>query len=79
MLLMKGLDESKDQSYFLYTLSQEQLAHTCFPLGEMTKDDTRALAAGIGLAVHDKRDSQDICFVGEGGYGAFLREHAGGL
>ena len=77
-VLKKGFDESKDQSYFLYALSQEQLAHTCFPLGEMNKDEVRALAAEIGLKVHDKRESQDICFVGDGGYGAFLREHAGG-
>lgn len=77
-VLIKGLDESKDQSYFLYSLSQDQLAHACFPLGEMTKDETRALAGRLGLEVHDKRDSQDICFVGERGYGAFIRECAGG-
>lgn len=75
-VLMKGVDESKDQSYFLYSLSQAQLAHACFPLGEMTKEETRSLARRIGLKVHDKVESQDICFVGDGGYGAFIRERA---
>lgn len=77
-LLMKGRDRLKDQSYFLYSLSQYQLAHALFPLGEITKRDTRALAGRFGLGVHDKRESQDLCFVGEEGYGALVREYAGG-
>jgi tRNA-specific 2-thiouridylase len=59
-LLRKGLDPRKDQSYFLYRLSQEQLAEVLFPLGAMTKDEVRTIAKKAGLAVHDKEESQDF-------------------
>lgn len=59
-LLKRGLDPRKDQSYFLYRLSPEQLARTLFPLGELTKDEVRRRAAAYGLAVHDRPDSQDF-------------------
>lgn len=59
-LLKKGKDAKKDQSYFLYRLSQEQLAHVKFPLGEYTKDEVRALARQYGLEAADKKDSQDF-------------------
>lgn len=63
--LLKGTDHSKDQSYFLYQLTQEQLAHTLFPLGEMTKDQVRQLAGQHGLAVAQEPDSQEICFIAD--------------
>lgn len=75
--LAKGVDASKDQSYFLYSLSQAQLARARFPVGEITKDETRAIAKANGLAVHDKAESQDICFAGEGGYAEFVESRAG--
>lgn len=71
-LLRRGLDEGKDQSYMLYSLSQHQLAHTLFPLGALTKAEARALAAQTGLQVAAKHDSQDICFVPDGDYMAYL-------
>lgn len=64
----KAVDESKDQSYFLFATTQEQLNYLRFPLGGMVKDDVRVLAEKYGLAVSNKPDSQDICFVPEGGY-----------
>ena len=74
--LLRGLDPAKDQSYFLYGLGQEQLAHTRFPLGEMTKPHVRELARALGLATAGKRDSQEICFVPGGDYRDVLRERA---
>lgn len=71
-VLEKGVDHDKDQSYFLYALSQNQLARALFPLGEMTKQETRRLAGSFGLDVSKKPASQDICFLGDGGYRAFL-------
>lgn len=71
-LLKKGLDEKKDQSYFLYTLTQNQLAHTLFPLGNMTKDKVRQMAAELNLINAKKRDSQDICFIPDGDYAAYI-------
>lgn len=62
-ILKKALDETKDQSYVLYSLTQAQLSRAMFPLGEMTKDETRALAEKAGFINADKGDSQDICFV----------------
>jgi tRNA-uridine 2-sulfurtransferase len=59
-MLMKGLDSRKDQSYFLYRLSQEQLAEALFPVGGMTKDEVRTVAKKAGLEVHDKEESQDF-------------------
>ncbi|MCC8074723.1 MAG: tRNA 2-thiouridine(34) synthase MnmA [Clostridiales bacterium] len=76
-LLKKGKDAAKDQSYMLYTLTQTQLAHTVFPLGGLTKDEVRALAQERGLTSAAKPDSQDICFVPDGDYTAFLRRHTG--
>jgi tRNA-specific 2-thiouridylase len=73
-LLLKGADREKDQSYFLYALSQEQLAAALFPLGAMTKDETRRLARSFGLPVSEKPGSQDICFLGEGDYRSLLAE-----
>ena len=71
-LLKKGLDEKKDQSYFLYTLTQHQLAHTIFPLGDMTKDSVREMAVKLNLINAKKRDSQDICFIPDGDYASFI-------
>ncbi len=75
--LWKGDDPSKDQSYFLFTLTQEQLARTLFPLGGMTKQETRALAARYGLRVAEKGESQDVCFVPDGDYVRLLEEARG--
>ena len=72
MQLMKALDKSKDQSYVLYSLTQEQLAHVQFPLGEMNKSETRATAGDAGFANAEKQDSQDICFIPDGDYAAFI-------
>lgn len=63
--LLSGADAEKDQSYFLWTLSQRELARTLFPLGDMRKGEVRALAARLGLPTAAKRDSQGLCFVGE--------------
>ena len=67
----------KDQSYVLYALTQEELAHTIFPLGELTKDEVRRLALEAGLPVATKKDSQDICFIPDGNYAAFIEEYTG--
>jgi tRNA-specific 2-thiouridylase len=75
--LLRGLDPNKDQSYFLYGLGQEQLAHTQFPLGGMTKPQVRDAARAMGLATAEKRDSQEICFVPRGNYREVLRDRAG--
>ncbi|MDT8445387.1 MAG: tRNA 2-thiouridine(34) synthase MnmA [bacterium] len=74
--LLKGLDATKDQSYVLYQLDQEQLAHCLFPLGGMDKVEVRRLAQEMGLEVASKPDSQDLCFVGDDGYRGFLGRHA---
>ncbi|HYM10109.1 MAG TPA: tRNA 2-thiouridine(34) synthase MnmA [Bryobacterales bacterium] len=71
-LLRKGLDETKDQSYFLFGLTQEQLAHTLFPLGNLRKSEVRQLARDLGLPVADKSESQEICFVPNGDYARFV-------
>jgi len=76
-LLYKAADRAKDQTYFLYSLTQHQLAHTLFPLGELTKEQVRRIAQEKGLLNARKRDSQDICFVPEGDYTAFLEKHTG--
>lgn len=73
--LLKGLDPKKDQSYALHILSQEQLAHAMFPLGEMAKEQTRELAKGFGLRVAAKDDSQDLCFIADGNYRNFMRRN----
>ena len=77
-LLKKSKNEAKDQSYVLYSMTQEQLAHTIFPLGDYTdKAEVRKLAAESGLLNAEKQDSQDICFVPDGDYVAFLERHTG--
>ena len=76
-LLRKAAHPDKDQSYVLATLTQEQLARAMFPLGELSKEEVREIAAGGGLLNARKRDSQDICFVPDGDYGAFIRRHTG--
>ncbi len=77
LLLRKALDDSKDQSYVLYMLTQEQLARLCLPLGELRKEETRTLAERLGLVNAHKHDSQDICFIPDGDYGAFLERISG--
>ena len=74
-LLKKGIDHSKDQSYVLYMLNQEQLAHICFPLGGMQKTEVREIAENRALVNAKKHDSQDICFVPDGDYSAFIRRY----
>ena len=70
--LLKGVDARKDQSYFLYTLTQEQLAAAAFPVGELTKPEVRRIAMRAHLATHAKKDSTGICFVGERDFRSFL-------
>ncbi len=70
--LLCARDESKDQSYFLFGLRQEQLARTEFPLGELTKQEVRAIALRLGVPVAEKPESQEICFVPSGGYVRFI-------
>lgn len=74
-LLMKGQDNNKDQSYFLYTLTQEQLSHSLFPIGHLTKPEVRKLANQIGLPNHAKKDSVGICFIGERKFKRFLERY----
>ncbi len=76
-LLRRAVDESKDQSYFLWSLSQAALSRILLPLGEMHKQDSRDLAASLGLITAHKSDSQDICFVPDGNYTAFLAAYTG--
>ncbi|MCA1592591.1 MAG: tRNA 2-thiouridine(34) synthase MnmA, partial [Acidobacteria bacterium] len=70
--LLRGNDLHKDQSYFLWELTQEQLAHSMFPLGEMSKPEVREVARRYGLAVAEKEESQEICFVPDGDYAGFI-------
>jgi len=74
LLLKKAIDAKKDQSYFLYAMTQEQLGHSAFPLGELTKDEVRLIAENRGFINARKHDSQDICFVPDGDYGAFMEK-----
>ena len=76
-LLCRGADRSKDQSYFLCRLTQEQLSRTLFPLGNLEKPAVRALAEAHGLINAQKRDSQDICFVPDGDYAGFIARYTG--
>lgn len=73
-LLLRGVDSRKDQSYFLYRLTQEQLAHVLFPLGERTKAEVRALAREWGLPVAEKGESQEICFVSGSSYAELVHD-----
>ncbi len=75
--LLRALDDAKDQSYALYTLTQEQLSHTLMPLGHLSsKRETRRIANELGLSIANKPDSQEICFVPKEGYIPFLKEKA---
>ena len=74
---LKAAPSSKDQTYALYNLTQEQLSHTLMPVGAYTKDEIRSIAAEIGLNVASKPDSQDICFIPDGKYHEFLEEYTG--
>jgi tRNA-specific 2-thiouridylase len=76
--LLRGRDPIKDQSYFLHGLSQRQLRHVLFPLGELTKETVRDVARKHRLAVAEQAESQDICFLAHGDYRRFLVEHAPG-
>jgi tRNA-specific 2-thiouridylase len=76
-LLKKALDDTKDQSYVLYMLTQEQLEHIRFPLGEMKKTDVRKLAESRNFKNAHKKDSQDICFVPDGDYAGFMEQYTG--
>jgi tRNA-specific 2-thiouridylase len=75
--LRRAVDDDKDQTYFLYGLRQDQLAHARFPLGELRKPEVRAIARSLDLATADKPESQEICFVPGGDYRDALRERAG--
>lgn len=78
-ILKKGIDKSKDQSYVLYVLTQDQLARTLFPLGEITKEETRKKAEELGLPVAAKPESQEICFVPDKNYPKFVNEYVPGI
>jgi tRNA-specific 2-thiouridylase len=75
-ILKRGRDAGKDQSYFLFSLTQEQLRRALFPLGTRLKTDIRRFARQRGLPVAEKRDSQELCFVADGDYAAFVERHA---
>lgn len=76
-LLKKGKDAGKDQSYVLYNLTQEQLSHTCFPVGEYSKAEIRQIAEKMGFVSANKPDSQDICFIPDGDYAGFIERFTG--
>lgn len=75
--LLRAVDPAKDQSYVLYHLTQDDLAHMLFPLGELTKDEVRSLAKQHGFSNADKAESQDICFVPDGNYVQFIQRYMG--
>jgi tRNA-specific 2-thiouridylase len=75
--LLRGVDRDKDQSYFLFSLTQDQLSHAVFPIGHLTKPEVRARAERLGLAVAAKPDSHEICFVPDGDAAAFVERHIG--
>ena len=72
----KALHKGKDQTYMLYRLTQQQLAKTLMPLGDITKDEVRKIAADVGIPVADKPDSQEICFVPDGDYAGYIRRNS---
>lgn len=78
-LLKRSADRSKDQTYVLYSLTQEQLSHVMFPLGKLSKAEVRSIADKFGLVNADKPDSQDICFVPDGKYAEFIKRFAGNV
>jgi tRNA-specific 2-thiouridylase len=73
--LLRGLDTNKDQSYFLHTLSHENIGKTLFPVGDIEKPKVREIAAELGLITHDKKDSTGICFIGERKFKDFLAQY----
>lgn len=73
--LLRGVDRNKDQSYFLFSMTQQQLSKTLFPLGGYTKPEIRGMAKRSELVTASKPESQDICFIPDGDYGAFLERH----
>jgi len=73
--LLKAVDPTKDQTYFLYTLRQRELQHLLLPLGNLHKVETRRLAAERGLPTADRRESQDICFIPDNDYRSFIAKH----
>ena len=75
-LLRRAVDAAKDQTYMLYSLTQDVLSRVLLPLGELTKADVRALAAEAGLAAAARGDSQDICFIPDGDYAAYIKAHS---
>jgi tRNA-specific 2-thiouridylase len=77
-LLLRGKDRKKDQSYFLFGLTQDQLSKTVFPLGELTKPEVREIARRAGLPTSEKAESQEICFVEGRSYADFVEEYAKG-
>ena len=72
--MYRAIDENRDQSYFLFNTSREQLNYLRFPLGGMLKDETRSIAKKLNLNVADKPDSQDICFVPNGDYASVIQK-----
>jgi tRNA-specific 2-thiouridylase len=77
-VLLKGRDQSKDQSYFLFEMTQKQLARAVFPLGDLTKSEVRAIARQLGIETAEKPESQEICFVPDGDYARFVEDYAAG-
>jgi len=77
-VLKKAEDDRKDQTYALYNLTQYQLEHTLMPCGEYSKDKIREIAKEIGLAVHNKKDSEEICFIPDNDHGAYIRKQMPG-
>jgi tRNA-specific 2-thiouridylase len=73
--LLRGVDHNKDQSYFLYTLSEQQIAQSLFPVGDLEKPEVRAIAEKLGLATAKKKDSTGICFIGERKFREFLARY----
>ncbi|MCI0388820.1 MAG: tRNA 2-thiouridine(34) synthase MnmA [Acidobacteria bacterium] len=74
-LLLRAVNRAKDQSYFLFELTQEQLSYAMFPLGEMSKEEVRAIAAAAGLPTAQKPESQEICFIPDGNYARFIERY----
>jgi len=77
--LRRAVDREKDQSYVLHVLNQQQLAHACFPLGQYTKSEVRAMAAERGMTVATKAESQEICFVAQNDYRGFIKRYGAAL
>ncbi len=75
-MLKKSVTDKKDQTYALYNLTQEQLEHTLLPIGDYEKDRVREIAKEMGMAVHNKPDSQEICFVKDNDYANYVKKHS---